>query len=66
VPEGVIVHMGGGGGDTTAALAELVQLIGEGRLQVPIARTYPLEEAAAALDASEYGHLAGKIALLTS
>jgi NADPH:quinone reductase-like Zn-dependent oxidoreductase len=66
VPEGVIVHMGGGGGDTTAALAELVHLIGEGRLQVPIARTYPLEEAAAALDASEHGHLAGKIALLTS
>jgi NADPH:quinone reductase-like Zn-dependent oxidoreductase len=66
IPEGVIVHQGGAMGDTAAALADLVELIGEGRLEVPIARTFRLEEAAAALDASEHGHLAGKIVLVTS
>jgi NADPH:quinone reductase-like Zn-dependent oxidoreductase len=65
-PEGVIVHQGGGGADTPKALREIVALIEEGRLLVPIARTYPLEEAAAALDESERGHLAGKIILTTS
>jgi NADPH:quinone reductase-like Zn-dependent oxidoreductase len=66
VPEGVTIHGGGSMGDLQPALREIVALIGEGRLQVPVARTYPLEEAAAALDASEHGHLAGKIALTTS
>jgi NADPH:quinone reductase-like Zn-dependent oxidoreductase len=66
VPEGVIVHQGGSGGDLAAALADIVALIEDGRLQVPIARTYPLEQAAAALDESEHGHLAGKIVLTTS
>ncbi|MEA2179823.1 MAG: hypothetical protein QOG77_3120 [Solirubrobacteraceae bacterium] len=66
VPEGVIVHQGGSGGDLAAALADIVALIEDGRLQVPIARTYPLEQAAAALDESEHGHLAGNIVLTTS
>ncbi len=66
VPDGVTVHEGGSMGDLQPALREIVALIGEGRLEVPIARTYPLEEAAAALEASEHGHLAGKIVLLTS
>jgi NADPH:quinone reductase-like Zn-dependent oxidoreductase len=66
VPEGVMAHTGGAGGDLPAALREIVALIGEGRLEVPLARTFPLEEAAAALDASEHGHLAGKIVLTTS
>ena len=65
VPEGVLVHQGGRGVDTRA-LAEIVQLIRERHLEVPIAATYPLEEAAKALDASEHGHLAGKIVLVTS
>jgi NADPH:quinone reductase-like Zn-dependent oxidoreductase len=65
VPEGVTVHQGGGGGDPRA-LEEILALVGAGRLEVPIARTYPLEEAPAALDASEHGHLAGKIVLVTS
>jgi NADPH:quinone reductase-like Zn-dependent oxidoreductase len=66
VPEGVMAHTGGAGGDLPAALREIVALIAEGRLEVPLARTFPLEEAAAALDASEHGHLAGKIVLTTS
>jgi NADPH:quinone reductase-like Zn-dependent oxidoreductase len=66
VPEGVTIHGGGSMGDLQPALREIVALIGEGRLQVPIGGTYPLEDAAAALDASEQGHLAGKIILLTS
>lgn len=65
-PEGVIVHSAGGGGDTPTALREIVALIGEGRLHVPIAGTYRLEDAAAALDAGEHGHGAGKIVLVTS
>jgi NADPH:quinone reductase-like Zn-dependent oxidoreductase len=66
VPEGVTIHGGGSMGDLQPALREIVALIGEGRLQVPIGGTYPLEDAAAALDASEQGHLAGKIVLVTS
>ena len=66
VPEGVTIHGGGSMGDLQPALREIVALIGEGRLQVPIGGTYPLEDAAAALDASEHGHVAGKIALTTS
>ena len=65
VPKGVTIR-GGGMGDLQPALREIVALIGEGRLEVPIGATYPLEEAAAALDASEHGHLAGKIVLTTS
>jgi NADPH:quinone reductase-like Zn-dependent oxidoreductase len=64
VPDGVITHQGGGGGDTPKALREIVALIAEGRLEVPIAATYPLEQAAEALDRSEHGHLAGKLVLL--
>ena len=66
LPEGVIAHQGGGRGDARVAFAEVVELIRAGRLQVPIAATYPLEEAGAALDASEHGHHAGKIVLVTS
>jgi NADPH:quinone reductase-like Zn-dependent oxidoreductase len=65
-PEGVIVHQGGGGADTPKALREIVALIEEGRLLVPIAQTYALQDAAAALDASEHAHHAGKIVLTTS
>jgi NADPH:quinone reductase-like Zn-dependent oxidoreductase len=65
LPEGVILHQGGGD-DPIAALTEIVALIGEGRLRVPIARTYTLDEAAAALDESERGHSSGKLVLTTS
>jgi len=44
--------------------ASLLELAGSGRLQVPIARTYPLEEAPEALRFLAQGHPGGKIALL--
>jgi NADPH:quinone reductase-like Zn-dependent oxidoreductase len=36
----------------------------QGRLRVPIWRTFPLAEAADALQVSQAGHLGGKIVLL--
>jgi NADPH2:quinone reductase len=47
-----------------AARARLVELAGEGRLVVPMARTYPLSEARAALELLMGGHPGGKLALL--
>ncbi|MDN4615767.1 NADP-dependent oxidoreductase [Leifsonia sp. F6_8S_P_1B] len=44
--------------------ARLLELAGSGRLQVPIARTYPLAEAPEALRFLAEGHPGGKIALL--
>ncbi|MFJ3392998.1 NADP-dependent oxidoreductase [Leifsonia aquatica] len=44
--------------------ASLLELAGSGRLQVPIARTYPLDEAPEALRFLAEGHPGGKIALL--
>ncbi|WP_371572470.1 NADP-dependent oxidoreductase [Streptomyces sp. NBC_01314] len=61
---GVQVHRGGPSGNAVRALRDILALIEEGRLQVPISRTFPLAEAAAALDLSRTGHLAGKIVLL--
>ncbi|PZE68132.1 NADP-dependent oxidoreductase [Curtobacterium sp. MCBD17_021] len=42
----------------------LVDLAGRGDLVVPVARTFPLAEARAALDVLESGHPGGKLALL--
>lgn len=44
--------------------ADLLALAGSGRLQVPVARTYPLAEAVEALTFLAEGHPGGKIALL--
>jgi NADPH:quinone reductase-like Zn-dependent oxidoreductase len=44
-------------------LAELIRLFDEGRLEIPIANTYPLSEVQAAYRELESGHLLGKIAL---
>lgn len=44
--------------------AELLELAGSGRLQVPVARTYPLAEAPEALAFLEEGHPGGKLALI--
>ncbi|MFI1036010.1 NADP-dependent oxidoreductase [Streptomyces sp. NPDC020951] len=60
---GIQVHMDGASGGVRA-LHEILALIEEGRLHVPIQRTYPLTEAAAALDLSRTGHVGGKIVLL--
>jgi NADPH:quinone reductase-like Zn-dependent oxidoreductase len=47
-----------------AVRPKLLQLAAEGRLQVPIARTYPLADAPEALRFLAEGHPGGKIALL--
>ena len=44
--------------------ARLIELAGEGRLVVPVARTFPLTEAVAALELLQSGHPGGKLALL--
>jgi NADPH:quinone reductase len=42
----------------------LVQLAAEGKLVVPIARTFPLDEAVEALELLKSGHPGGKLALI--
>jgi NADPH:quinone reductase-like Zn-dependent oxidoreductase len=44
-------------------LAELARLVDEGRLEIPIANTYPLSDVQAAYRELESGHLLGKIVL---
>ncbi|TDN88612.1 NADP-dependent oxidoreductase [Microbacterium sp. BK668] len=44
--------------------AELVRLAGAGELVVPMARTFPLAEAVAALELVRTGHPGGKVALI--
>lgn len=43
---------------------ELIALAGAGELVVPVARTFPLEEAVAALEVLRGGHPGGKLALI--
>jgi NADPH:quinone reductase-like Zn-dependent oxidoreductase len=50
----------GVGGDMFAALAEARRLIADGRLRLPIEKTYPLGAAAAAHADSEAGHARGR------
>jgi NADPH:quinone reductase-like Zn-dependent oxidoreductase len=50
-----------GGGAPT--LAELAGLVADGRLEVPIARTYPLSDVRAAFRELDSGHVHGKIVL---
>lgn len=61
---GIQVFAGGTGDHRGPALREIVPLIEKGLLTVPIWRAFPLEETAAALQASEAGHLRGKIVVL--
>lgn len=61
---GIQVHAGGAGSELAPALREIASLIEQRRLTVPIWRTYPLAQTAAALDASQSGHLHGKIVVL--
>jgi NADPH:quinone reductase-like Zn-dependent oxidoreductase len=53
-------NMAGASADT---LAELARLIAEGRLEIPIARVYPLTEVGAAYRELERRHTLGKIVL---
>ncbi|ANS70420.1 zinc-binding alcohol dehydrogenase [Streptomyces lincolnensis] len=59
---GIQIHTGSPLG--TPVLQELSDLIQKGHLHVPIARTYGLTEAPAALDASRAGQVSGKIVIL--
>jgi NADPH:quinone reductase-like Zn-dependent oxidoreductase len=50
-------------GSSAAVLAELAQLIAEGKLEIPIAGTYPLEQVRDAYRELEQRHTLGKIVL---
>jgi NADPH:quinone reductase len=51
-------------GTSREALAELAELAASGRLEIPIAATYRLDEVRAAYAALEQGHTQGKIVLV--
>jgi NADPH:quinone reductase-like Zn-dependent oxidoreductase len=55
---------GGAAAASAATLAELTAAIAAGELEVPIQRTYPLDEVRAAFTELEAGHTAGKIVLV--
>ncbi|MFD5752514.1 NADP-dependent oxidoreductase [Streptomyces sp. NPDC127033] len=61
---GIQVHTSVPGEGGAQALQGILALMEEGRLRVPIWRTFPLADAATALRVSQAGHLAGKIVLL--
>lgn len=61
---GIQIHIGGGGSDLGDALGEIVGLIEQRRLTVPIQQTFPLAEIASALKTSGAGHVTGKIVIL--
>lgn len=61
---GIQIFASGTGDERGPALRDIVSLLEQQALTVPIWRTFPLEEAAAALDASSAGHLRGKIVVL--
>lgn len=55
---------GNAAGASAATLAELIGLIVDGNLEIPIAATYPLAEVSDAYRELEHGHTRGKIVLL--
>ncbi|WP_381798816.1 NADP-dependent oxidoreductase [Streptomyces niveus] len=61
---GIQIHITERGTGGPQALRDILALIEAGRLRVPIQRTYPLGEVAAALEVSQSGHLGGKLVLL--
>lgn len=61
---GVQMLTGGSVQDLGRALTDILALLQAGRLQIPIWRSYPFTEVATAIDASQAGHLAGKVVLL--
>jgi NADPH:quinone reductase-like Zn-dependent oxidoreductase len=56
---------GGAAAASAATLAELAEAVASGELDIPIQRTYPLDEVRAAFTELEGGHVAGKIVLIT-
>ncbi|MFJ6573519.1 NADP-dependent oxidoreductase [Streptomyces sp. NPDC091292] len=61
---GIQIHMTEPGAGGREALRDILALIEAGRLQMPIAGTYPLDEVAAALAVSRSGHVSGKLVVL--
>ncbi|HET9898767.1 MAG TPA: NADP-dependent oxidoreductase [Streptosporangiaceae bacterium] len=55
---------GNAAGASASVLAELAGLVAAGRLEVPVAATYPLTEVADAYQRLSEGHLLGKIVLV--
>jgi NADPH:quinone reductase-like Zn-dependent oxidoreductase len=55
---------GSAAGSSAEVLAELVDLVASGRLTVPIAATYPLDQVREAYAELEKGHTRGKIVLI--
>ncbi len=55
---------GSGAATTTDVLAEMAELAATGKIEVPIAATYPLEEVREAFAELEQGHTLGKIVLI--
>lgn len=61
---GVRFSSGDGDIDMSGALGTLVEMVAAGRLDVPVARTFSLDEVADAHRVSESGHAGGKLVLL--
>ncbi|MFJ9428579.1 NADP-dependent oxidoreductase [Streptomyces sp. NPDC101490] len=61
---GVMIHTNGGGTTTARALREILALVEEKRLTVPVWRVHPLTDVRAALDESRAGHAEGKIVIV--
>ncbi|MFD4791723.1 NADP-dependent oxidoreductase [Streptomyces sp. NPDC058459] len=61
---GIEVFMVKRGAGDSEALGEILTLIEDGRLRVPIAASYSLDEVAAALTVSQTGHPNGKLVIL--
>ena len=59
-----VTFSSGDAGRAVHALAEIGELIESGRFSLPVARTFPLAEIAAAHRVSEDGHVRGKLVLL--
>jgi NADPH:quinone reductase-like Zn-dependent oxidoreductase len=53
-----------GGGDRSAALAEAARLFNIGKLCIPVANTFTLDQAPAAHELSEAGHVAGRTVIV--
>ncbi|WP_262701071.1 MULTISPECIES: NADP-dependent oxidoreductase [Streptomyces] len=58
-----VTFSAGGGGRPVEAIAEYARLAAAGRLRVPVVRSFPLADAAAAHEQSETGHSRGKLIL---
>lgn len=58
------VPLFGGGARSGEHLAEHAELAAAGGLRIPVAETFPLNEAAGAQELSEAGHVRGKVVLL--